>query len=302
MIPANRLLLKKIAAHGFLLVTLALVVLPFVMVVVASLRKGNFPPNSLWLHPNQWSLEHWKYVLNIPYSEVVNPSTGETRMIQPPTPPLHWLWNSVVVSATSSAGIILLSGTAAYAFARMEFKFRGLLLQSLLILQMFPAVLALTAYYTILDSIGRQVEWLGLNTLPGLILIYLAGVSTNIWMIKGYFDTIPPSIEESARIDGASPFQTFVRILLPISAPIFAVVFILSFIYTMSEYPVASAVLGTPQNWTLAVGAGSLLREHEKLWGHFAALAILSGVPITVMFLLCQRFVIGGLTSGGIKE
>jgi maltose/maltodextrin transport system permease protein len=302
MNPSQRLLLKKIMAHGFILIALALVVLPFLMVVVASFRKGNFPPNSLWLYSDQWSLEHWKFVLNIPYSEIVNPSTGETRLVQPPTPPLQWLWNSVVVSATSSAGIILLSGTAAFAFARMRFKFRGHLLQSLLILQMFPAVLALTAYYTILDSVGRQIEWLGLNTLPGLILIYLAGVSTNIWMIKGYFDTIPASIEESARIDGASPLQTFIRILLPISAPIFAVVFILSFIYTMSEYPVASAVLGTPKSWTLAVGASSLLGEHERLWGHFAALALLSGVPITLMFLLCQRFVIGGLTSGGIKE
>ena len=184
MKPSQRLLLKKIVAHGFLLVALALVVLPFLMVVIASLRKGNFPPNGLWLNPNQWSFEHWKYVLNIPYSEIVNPSTGETRVVQPPTPPLHWLWNSVIVSAVSSAGIIFLSSTAAYAFARMRFKFRGHILQSLLLLQMFPAVLALTAYYTILDSVGRQVEWLGLNTLPGLILIYLAGVSTNIWMIK----------------------------------------------------------------------------------------------------------------------
>jgi maltose/maltodextrin transport system permease protein len=302
MNPAQRLLLKKIAAHAFLLLSLALVITPFLMVVIASLRKGNLPPNSLWLDPGQWSLEHWKYVLNIPFSEIVNPSTGETRIIQPPTPPLAWLLNSVIVSAASAGGIILLSGTAAYAFARMQFKFRGHLLRSLLILQMFPAILALTAYYTILDSIGRQIEWLGLNTLSGLILIYLAGVSTNIWMIKGYFESIPPSMEESARIDGATPFQTFVRILLPVSTPIFAVVFILSFIYTMSEYPVASAVLGTPQHWTLAVGASSLLREHEKMWGHFAALAVLSGVPITLMFLLCQRFVIGGLTSGGIRE
>src|SRR6201987_5480784 len=295
MKPSQRLLLKKTAAHGVLLIALALVVLPFLMVVIASLRKGNFPPNGLWLSPDQWSLEHWKYVLNIPYSEIVNPSTGETRMVQPPTSPLHWLWNSVIVSAVSSAGIILLSSTAAYAFARMRFKFRGHILQSLLILQMFPAVLALTAYYTILDSVGRHVEWLGLNTLPGLIAIYLAGVSTNIWMIKGYLETIPASMEESARIDGASPFQTFVRILLPVSAPIFAVVFILSFIYTMSEYPVASVVLQTSETWTLAVGANSFLYEQEKLWGRFAALAVLGGVPITVVFLVCQKYVIGGL-------
>src|SRR5258707_5211466 len=142
MKPSQRLRLKKSLAHVFLLVALALVVLPFLMVVVASLRKGNFPPNGLWLNPNQWSFEHWKYVLNIPYSEIVNPSTGETRMVQPPTPPLHWLWNSVFVSAVSSAGIILLSTTAAYAFARMRFKFPGHLFPSLRFLPMFPSVLA----------------------------------------------------------------------------------------------------------------------------------------------------------------
>jgi maltose/maltodextrin transport system permease protein len=167
---------------------------------------------------------------------------------------------------------------------------------------MFPAVLSLVAYYVLLDYIGQHVRFVGLNTIPGLVAIYLAGISIHIWMIKGYFETIPASMEESARIDGASQFQTFLRILLPISAPIFAVVFILSFIYTMSEYPLASVVLQTSDTWTLAVGANSFLYEQEKLWGRFAALAVLGGLPITVIFLTCQRFVIGSLTSGGIKE
>src|SRR5260370_36934735 len=105
MKPSHRLRLKKMLAHGFLLVALALVVLPFLMVLVTSLRKGNFPPNSLWLNPDQWSLEHWKYVFNIPYYEIVNPRTGETRMVQPPIPPLHWLRNCVLVSPASSSGI-----------------------------------------------------------------------------------------------------------------------------------------------------------------------------------------------------
>src|SRR5258708_7624856 len=140
MKPSQRLRLKKTLAHGFLLVALALVVLPFLMVVVASLRKGNFPPNSLWLNPDQWSLEHWKYVLNIPYSEIVNPSTGETRMVQPPTPPLHWLWNSVIVSAVSSAAIILLRRTSTHAFPRKRFQFPRQILPSLLLLQLFPDV------------------------------------------------------------------------------------------------------------------------------------------------------------------
>jgi maltose/maltodextrin transport system permease protein len=101
---------------------------------------------------------------------------------------------------------------------------------------MFPAVLSLVAYYVLLDYMGQHFRFIGLNTIFGLVVIYLAGISINIWMIKGYFETIPASMEESARIDGASQFQTFLRILLPISAPIFAVVFILSFIYAMSEY------------------------------------------------------------------
>ncbi len=302
MNPRQKLKLRKALAHVFLICIVAMVLIPFLMVVVASLRKGHFPPSTLWVRPDQWSLEHWKFVLGIPYQEIVNPATGELRTIQASTPPLLWLWNSVLISSCSALGIILLSGTAAYAFARLGFKFRDQVLSALLILQMFPAVLSLVAYYVILDYIGQHFRWLGLNTIPGLIAIYLAGISINIWMIKGYFETIPASMEESARIDGASQLQTFLRILLPISAPIFAVVFILSFIYTMSEYPVASVVLQTGETWTLAVGANSFLYEQEKLWGRFAALAVLGGVPITVIFLLCQRFIIGGLTSGGVKE
>jgi maltose/maltodextrin transport system permease protein len=298
----QRLKLRKALAHACLICIVAFVLVPFLMVIVASLRKGHFPPSTLWVRPDQLSLEHWRFVLGIPYQEIVNPATGEMRTIQASTPPLLWLWNSILISSCSALGIILLSGTAAYAFARMRFKFRGQILSALLILQMFPAVLSLVAYYVLLDYIGQHFRLLGLNTIPGLIMIYLAGISINIWMIKGYFETIPASMEESARIDGASQFQTFLRILLPISAPIFAVVFILSFIHAMSEYPVASVVLQTSETWTLAVGANSFLYEQEKLWGRFAALAVLGGVPITVVFLLGQRLIIGGLTSGGIKE
>src|SRR6266436_1538910 len=300
MTARHKVLARKVAAHTFLICFLILVLVPFVMVVSASLRQGNFAPSRLL--PDKVSLDHWKFVLGIPYQEVVNPATGETRTIKPGTPPLLWFWNSIKVSVSASAGIIFLSSTAAYAFARLRFKFRSTTLSALLILQMFPMVLSLVAFYVILDFAGQYVKWLGLNTQTGLIMIYLGGISNYIWMIKGYFETIPASMEESARIDGASQFQTFVRILLPVSLPIFAVVFILSFISYMSEYPVASIVLQARSNWTLAVGANSFLAEHEKLWGRFAALAVLSGLPITAMFLICQRFIVGGLTSGGVKE
>jgi maltose/maltodextrin transport system permease protein len=287
-------------AHAFLVCFLILILVPFIMVISASFRQGNFAPSRLI--PDKVSLDHWKYVFGIPYQEVVNPATGEMRLIKPTTPPLFWFWNSIKVSFLASAGIILLSGSAAYAFARLQFKFRSITLNSLLILQMFPMVLSLVAFYVILDFAGQYFRWMGLNTHTGLIMIYLGGISNYIWMIKGYFEAIPPSMEESARIDGASRWQTFTRILIPISLPIFAVVFILSFVSYISEYPVASVVLQSGDNWTLAVGANSFLYEQEKLWGRFAALAVLSGIPITVVFLMCQKFVIGGLTSGGVKE
>ncbi|MBV9999283.1 MAG: maltose ABC transporter permease MalG [Verrucomicrobia bacterium] len=298
--PEQKSIIRHVVSHVILISLLVLVLVPYIMVVSASFRRGNYAPSGLF--PDKVSLEHWKYVLGIPYQEIANPATGETHVVQAETPPLLWFWNSIKVSSIASAAIILLSGTAAYAFARLKFKFKSVTLSSLLILQMFPMVLALVAIYSILDFLGQYVRWLGLNTQPGLILVYLGGISGYIWMIKGYFETIPESMEESARIDGASQFQTFMRILLPMSLPIFAVVFILSFIAFMSEYPVASIVLQARSNWTLAVGANSFLAEHEKLWGRFSALAVLSGLPITVMFLLCQKFIVGGLTSGGAKE
>jgi maltose/maltodextrin transport system permease protein len=295
-------LIRKIIAHSVLITVCAVILIPFAMVVLASFRKGNFPPSALLMNPDQWTLDHWKYVLGIPYREMLHAATGETQLVVPTVAPLRWFLNSILVSSIASFGIILLSGTAAYAFARLRFWCRSQILTGLLVLQMFPQILTLTAYYRILNYIGQHFPWLGLNTFPALILIYLSGISINIWMIKGYFDTISPTMEDSARIDGASRFQAFISILLPMSIPIFAVVFILSFISMISEYPTASVVLQESANRTLAVGAYSLLDEHEKLWGHFSALAVLSGVPITMMFLLCQRFIIGGLTAGGAKE
>jgi maltose/maltodextrin transport system permease protein len=300
MTPEQKVVVRKVVSHTLLLFLLALVLVPYIMVVSASLRRGNFAPSGLL--PDHFSLEHWKYVLGIPYEEVVNPATGEKRVVKAETPPLLWFWNSMKVSSIASIGILLLSGTAAYAFARLHFKFRSTTLESLLLLQMFPMVLALSSIYVILDFLGQYLPVLGLNTHPGLILVYLGGISGYIWMLKGYFDTIPVSMEESATIDGATQFQTFTQILLPMSLPIFAVVFILSFISFMSEYPVASIILQARENWTLAVGANSFLAEHQKLWGRFAALAVLSGVPITIIFMVCQKFVVSGLTSGGVKE
>jgi len=123
----------------------------------------------------------------------------------------------------------------------------------------------------------------------------------HIWTIKGYFESIDGSLEEAAIVDGATTWQAFFHILLPMSVPILAVVFILAFITSVTEYPIASVLLMDVDKLTLAVGAQQYLYPQNYLWGDFAAAAVLSGLPITVVFLYCQRWIVGGLTAGGVK-
>ena len=172
----------------------------------------------------------------------------------------------------------------------------------MLLLQMFPPVLALVAIYAIFETIGNYIPALGLETHGGLIVAYLGGVATHIWTIRGYFETIPAEIEECAKVDGASHFQAFFRVLLPMAVPILMVVFVLAFVGTIIEYPVASILLREENNLTLAVGSKYYLADQKYLWGDFAAAAVLSGLPITAVFLAAQRWIVSGLTAGGVKE
>jgi maltose/maltodextrin transport system permease protein len=284
---------KKLLAHGFLIAFIALILFPFLIVLSISLRPGNFSTGSLI--PNPISLEHWSLALGIPFT------TPQGNVLPPPFPVLTWLWNSIKVSAIASAGILVLSMTAAYAFSRMRFAGRGAILDALLIIQMFPAALTVIALYTIFDALGNITPILGVDSHWSLILSYLSGITLHIWTIKGYFDSIDPAMDKAAQIDGATPWQTFRYVFLPMSVPILAVVFVLSFIGHITEYPVASVLLRETDNMTLAVGARSYLYEQRYLWGDFAAAAILSGLPITAVFLIAQRYLVSGLTEGGVK-
>jgi maltose/maltodextrin transport system permease protein len=197
--------------------------------------------------------------------------------------------------------VLLLSTTSAYAFARLRFRGKQFGLSMLLLVQMFPAVLSLIAIYAIFDEIGNYVPWLGIDSHGSVILAYAGGLALHIWTIKGYFDTIPAEMEEAAIVDGASHFQAFLHVLLPMALPILCVVFLLSFIGAIIEYPVASILLHQEQNLTLAVGSKLYLYEQNYLWGDFAAAAILSGLPITLLFVIAQRWMVNGLSSGGVK-
>ena len=284
---------RVIAAHVGVLVFIALITFPLQAVISISLRPGNFATGSLI--PSDVSLEHWKLALGISYQ------AADGSLVEPPFPVMRWLWNSVKIAAISSFLIVAISTTAAYAFARLKFRFKTPILNSMMLLQMFPAVLALVAIFAIFETIGEYAPWLGVETHAGLILAYLGGVAMHIWTIRGYFDTIPVEVEECAKVDGATHWQAFRYVLLPMAVPILMVVFVLAFIGGIIEYPVASILLRQEANLTLAVGSKYYLYEQKYLWGDFAAAAVLSGLPITLVFLAAQRWIVSGLTAGGVK-
>jgi maltose/maltodextrin transport system permease protein len=281
------------AAHAFLIALAAVTIFPLALVVSISLRPGNFATGSLI--PEHISFEHWRLALGMSY---VAP---DGTVVNPPFPVMHWLWNSIKVATASAFLILLLSTTSAYAFSRLRFRFKTLTLNGMMLLQMFPPVLYLTAIYTIFQVLGMRVSWFGIDSLPSVVVAYLGMIALHVWTIKGYFDTIPSEIEEAAQIDGATAFQAFRKVLLPMAVPILAVVFILAFITAIMEYPVASVLLQSERQLTLAVGSRLYLYEQRYLWGDFAAAAVLSGLPITAVFLLAQRWMVSGLTAGGLK-
>jgi maltose/maltodextrin transport system permease protein len=284
---------RLIAAHAFLWALIALTVFPLLAIVSISLRPGNFASGSLI--PEQISLEHWRLALGFSYQ------AADGSLVEPPFPVLRWLWNSVKIAGISAFLIVAISTTSAYAFARLKFRFKTGILNSMLLLQMFPAVLALVAIYAIFETIGTYIPALGIETHAGVVLAYLGGVATHVWTIRGYFDTVPAEIEECAKVDGATHWQAFRYVLLPMAVPILMVVFVLAFIGGIIEYPVASILLRQEDNLTLAVGSKYFLYEQKYLWGDFAAAAVLSGLPITLVFLASQRWIVSGLTAGGVK-
>jgi maltose/maltodextrin transport system permease protein len=284
---------RVLAAHAGLVVLIAITCFPLLAIVSISLRPGNFSTGSLI--PEHISLEHWKLALGISYQ------AEDGSLVLPPFPVLRWLFNSIKVATIAASLSVIFTTTAAYAFARLRFRFKAPILNSMLLLQMFPPVLALVAIYAIFDTIGAYVPWLGIETHAGLVMAYLGGVAMHIWTIRGYFETIPHEMEECAKVDGATHWQAFRHVLLPMAVPILMVVFLLAFIGTIIEYPVASVLLREENNLTLAVGSKYYLYDQKYLWGDFAAAAVLSGLPITAVFLAAQRWIVSGLTSGGVK-
>jgi arabinogalactan oligomer/maltooligosaccharide transport system permease protein len=222
---------------------------------------------------------------------------------RPQQPFLAWFLNTMFIGLTAAAGTVFLGALAAYAFSRMRFRGRRIGLLSLLLIQMFPQLLGVVAIFLLLSAIGDIFPAIGLGSQVGLILVYLGGaLGVNTYLMYGFFNTVPISIDEAAKIDGASHAQIFFGIILRLVAPILAVVGLLSFVASTSEFVIASIVLQQPSTQTLAVGLYQFVSsDTSKNWTLFAAGAVISAIPVMALFLFLQRFIIGGLTAGSVK-
>jgi len=259
--------------------------LPIVWIISASFNASNSLVGQTLIPANP-TLEHYRYLF-----------TNN----QHPYP--SWYWNSLKLAFLTTIIGLFITTTAAYAFSRFNFSGRRGLLQSILLIQVFPNFLNMVAIFSILLQIGEVVSWLGLNTHAGLLLVYLGGtLGANTWLTKGYFDSIPRDLDEADEIDGASQVQIFTRVLAPSIRPILVVVGLLSFIGVYSEYILARLILTDKFQYTLAVGLNLFIRnQFANRWGVFCAGALLAALPVVIIFLVFQRYLVGWLTSGGVK-
>jgi arabinogalactan oligomer/maltooligosaccharide transport system permease protein len=215
-----------------------------------------------------------------------------------------WVWNSVKIATITTVLSISITTMAAYAFSRMRFTGRVTMLKGILLIQVFPNLLALVAIYLLIFQTGEIIPAFGLNTHAGLILVYMGGsMGLNIWLMKGFLDSIPRAIDESGMMDGATNFQIFWTLLLPLLRPILVVIGILSFIGVYGDFILARVLLNDVDKYTLMVGLQIFTAgQFDKKWGVFAAGALIGALPILITYLALQDQIAGGLTTGAVKE
>ena len=238
------------------------------------------------LIPNGFTFKHYR-------------SLSESDLI----PYFRWLFNTYKIAGIAGFLNVLLGTFAAFAFARLQFKGRRVGLITLVLIQMFPAFLAFVAIYLLFFQIGDVAPFIGLGTHFGLIMVYLGGsIGFNSWLIKGFMDTIPMSLDEAAKVDGATDSQIFFRIVAPLARPILVVVFVISFIGIYSDYSLAAIFLKDTNLYTVALGINIVfMDDFSNEWGSIAAASVIAATPIAVLFIFFQKQITGGLTAGSIK-
>lgn len=264
------------AARVVLIFVCLITLFPIIAIVTASFSEGtNFVQSTLL--PESWTFDNYKKVIEN-------------------TDFLIWMKNSLIICFSVSIIQLLITIPAAFAFSKLKFKFKSKGLLMLIILQMFPATMALPAIL----AVAYKIE--GMDSFLVLILIQCAGSAYNIWLMKGYIDGIPNELIEASYVDGATTFQAFIKVILPLMKSMIAVIFLLSFINAYSEFMFTSALMKDTANQTLATGLRTFIRDKFSAnWTQYSAAAVMSSVPIVALFLANQKFMAKGLTAGAVK-
>ena len=262
----------------FLWVSILIIIFPIWAIISASLSPGtSFYENGII--PKAVTFDNYKYIFQ------------ETDF-------LIWIKNSLIVCLFVSIVQVIMTLPAAYAFSRLKFAGKKYGLMTLLILQMFPATMAIPAIL----SIAYKLPF-GMDNIPFLIVVLCGSSAYNIWLMKGFVDGIPKELDESGYVDGASHFTIFIKIILPLSVPMLIVIFFFSFIGTFGEFMISAALLKAPEVKTLMLGLNGMMNSGSTTsWPIYAAASIVSTIPIMIIFISIQKFIAKGLVAGAVKE
>ena len=276
--PESRKYLGIVGTYIVLIVFAIIAIYPVTRIITISLRPGDqLLSTSLAIIPEGASLKNYIHLLT------------ETQF-------LRWMLNSLVVSLVVTVTGVAFASTAGYALSRYRFSGKGAMLSGLLVTQMFPATMLLLPLYVVLIKLHL------LNSYLGIVIIYTAtALPFCVWQMKGYYDTIPFALEEAARIDGATPWQTFTKVIFPLAAPALVITALFSFMTAWNEYVVANVVLQDTELYTLPLGLKMFQGSMQTQWGLYAAGSMLVSVPVVALFLFLSRYLISGLTLGAVK-
>lgn len=271
--------------HAIIIAVCLFSLFPLYLVVISSFNPNGSLQLSSFI-PREISFDNYKLLFN-----------------DPTIPYLTWVKNSLVIAGAAAVLSVTIGSASAFAFSRLYFKGRKTGIQLLLLVQMFPAILAISAVYVIMERVYTFAPAIGLGSQAGLLLIYLGGaMGVNIWLLKGFVDSIPKELDEAAKIDGASAVQIYWLIFMPLAAPVLAVVALLTFIGTFNEFILARLFLVEMESRTVAVGLQQFIGgQYSENWGPFAAGSILASIPIVTIFLSLQKYIVNGLTAGSVK-
>jgi ABC-type maltose transport system permease subunit len=284
----RRIALKALSFIWRYLVAIALVlfaVVPALWVVAASLNPAKSLAGGTFF-PRDPSLINYDQLLNNQFF-----------------PYIGWLLNSFKVAGISTLVTIIITCVAGYALSRFRIKGKRNLQTGILILNVFPAILAVVALYTMFQQLGSFIPWLGLDSHGALIMIYISfAMGINVLLVKAYIDAVPIDLDESAMVDGATPWQTFRHIIFPMILPIVITVGVLTFIATYGDFVIARVLLKDADQLTVMVGIQLFQTDRfDRDFGMIAAGAVIAAIPIILLYFPLQRYVISGLTTGSIK-